>query len=90
MENFYSKDSVFELDVVKQEEKYNSFKERLSEFEGIETLEEAINLAKKILPVNNEITRFNVGNANITIVNRKDNLRISLDSDKEFISYDFV
>ena len=51
MENFYSKDSVFELDVVKQEEKYNSFKERLSEFEGIETLEEAINLAKKILPV---------------------------------------
>lgn len=90
MENFYSKDSVFELDVVKQEEKYNSFKERLSEFEGIETLEEAINLAKKILPVNNEITRFNVGNAKITIVNRKDNLRISLDSDKEFISYDFV
>ena len=71
-------------------EKLNEFKERLKQFETVETLEEALELAKKVLPVKNEITRFNVGEGKCTIVNRKDNFRISLDTETEFISYDFV
>lgn len=71
-------------------EKLKEFKERLKQFDLVESLEEALELAKKILPVKNEITRFNVGEGKCTIVNRKDNFRVSLDTDTEFISYDFV
>ena len=71
-------------------EKLNEFKERLKQFNEVESLEEALELAKKILPVKNEITRFNVGEGKCTIVNRKDNFRISLDTETEFVSYDFV
>ena len=63
---------------------------RLKEFENIETIEEAKELAKKILPVANEINRFSVGDAKCTVINRDDLFRISFDTPDEFISYDFV
>ena len=69
--------------------KYEEFKSRMKEFDTVHTLEEAKELALKILPTSNELTRFNVGNAKCTIVNRADLLRISLDSNSEFISYNF-
>ena len=70
-------------------EKYKNFIERVSEFQNITTLEDAHELAKKILPTNQELSRFNVGNAKCVVLNTKDKLRISIDSEKEFISYDF-
>ena len=73
-----------------QEQKLKEFKERLSQFYNIKTLEEAKELSKKILPVNSEFTRFNIGGATCFIVNRDDLFRICLDSKDEFISFDFV
>jgi hypothetical protein len=70
-------------------EKYNQFRERILAFENISTLEEAKKLAKQILPVAQDINIFNVGHAQCTIVNRDDLFRISLDSDEEFLCYDF-
>ena len=95
-ENDYSLNSSYNQYEIQQKfesnksEKLNEFKERLKQFEKIDTLEEAIQLAQKILPVRNEITRFNVGDSKCTIINRKNNFRISLDTAEEFISYDFV
>lgn len=70
--------------------KYENFKKRLEEFAKISTLEEAKNLAKKILPTANEFCVFRIGNAKCTIINKKENFRICLDTSDEFISYDFV
>lgn len=70
-------------------EKYKNFLKRISEFKNITTLEEARELAKKILPTSQELSRFFVGNAKCVILNTKDKLRISVDSAEEFISYDF-
>ena len=81
---------VKELSDYELKNKTLEFKERLKQFDEVESLEEALELAKKILPVKNEITRFNVGEGKCTIVNRKDNFRISLDTETEFVSYDFV
>lgn len=70
--------------------KYNEFKDRITKFEEIKTLDEAKSLASEILPVANEINVFNIGSAKCYVINREDNLRITLDSINEFISYDFV
>lgn len=70
-------------------EKIEEFKNRIKEFATVSTLEEAKELAAKILPVSQEINRFNIGNAKCTIVNRDNLFRISFDSDLEFIAYDF-
>ena len=70
--------------------KFEDFKERIREFKGIKTLEEAKELASKILPVANEINMFKVGEAKCVVINRKDNFRICLESLTEFIAYDFV
>ena len=80
-----------EVNIFKErEEKYLQFKERISKFENIVTLDEARSLAKQILPTAQELSQFRVGVAVCTVVNKNDMVRISLDSDKEFICYDFV
>ena len=80
--------------VIKQEaensDKIAEFKERIAQFDKIETLDEAKDLAKKILPTASEINRFYIGDARCTIVNRTDMLRICIDSAEEFICYDFA
>ena len=73
-----------------KEEKYLQFKERISKFENIITLDDARTLAKQILPTAQELSQFRIGNAVCTVLNKDNMLRISLDSDKEFICYDFV
>ena len=73
-----------------REQKYLEFKERISKFENIVTLDDARVLAKQILPTAQELSQFRVGAAICTVVNKNDMIRISLDSDKEFICYDFV
>jgi len=78
-------------DIEKQnKEKYEQFKERISQFAEIETIEDAKALSSKILPVSQEKNQFKVGLGVCTIINRSDLFRISLNSEEEFISYDFV
>lgn len=71
-------------------EKYLEFKERISKFDTITTLNEAKELSKLILPVANDYNKFKVGNAICIIINKSDLFRVSLNSETEFISYDFV
>ena len=61
-------------------EKYNKFKERIQQFSNISTLEEAKELANKILPTAKEINRFSIGSAKCVIINKEDNFRISVDT----------
>ena len=89
LDNYYQFEITNKLEN-SQEQKLKEFKERLSQFYNIETLEEAKELSKKILPVNSEFTRFNIGRATCFIVKRDDLFRICLDSKDEFISFDFV
>ncbi len=70
-------------------QKYDQFKKRIEQFMNIQTLEEAKELAVKILPTSKEISRFNIGEAKCTIINKEDIFRICLDSQEEFISFDF-
>lgn len=76
--------------VKEKEQKYLEFKERISKFENIVTLDDARALARQILPTAQELSQFRVGAAVCTVVNKDNMVRISLDSDKEFICYDFV
>jgi len=71
-------------------QKYLQFKEQIKEFEKILSLEDARELSQKIMPLTQEYNQMMIGNATFVIVNQDDSLRISLDSDKEFICYDFV
>lgn len=87
--NYNSMESIVK-NAQQNEDKYAEFKERIVQFEKIKTLEEAKELSEKILPVAKEHNQFKIGDAVCTIVNRPDMFRISLDSAKEFISYDFV
>lgn len=73
-----------------KKEKAEKFKQRLSEFKNIKTLEEAKVLMDKIMPVKLERTVFFVGDAKCTIISRNNMLRICYNSPTEFISYNFV
>ena len=70
--------------------KYEEFKERISKFADVDTLEGAKALAKEILPTANEINILTVGSAKCYIVNRPDMYRITLDCHSECICYDFI
>lgn len=70
--------------------KYNSLKQRVMQFEAISTKKEAIELSERIMPVKNGITSFTAGMGKCTVINRADLFRITLDSPKEFISYNFI
>ena len=63
---------------------------RLEKFGDITTLEDAKDLAQKILPVPNDINTFKVGNAKCTVINREDMFRVCVDTPEKFISYDFT
>ena len=70
-------------------EKEDKFKERISAFKDITTLNDARELAERILPVAQELNKFRVGNAKCVIVNKPEQLRICFDTGEEFIAYDF-
>ena len=71
-------------------EKYEKFKARIKQFEDVTTIEEAKQLASKILPIEGNRCSFRVGNAKCVIINTNDLFRISVDTVEEFISYDFA
>jgi hypothetical protein len=94
-ENFFYNLNYSQAEIQKNienqnKERYKQFKERIAEFASVSTLKEAKELAKKILPTAQTKNRFKVGNATCVIIDREDMFRICLDSEKEFISYDFV
>ena len=86
----YNQMEVMSMLEKQNSEKYQAFIERVREFDNVTTLEDAKELAKKVLPTNQELSKFYVGNAKCVVLNTKDKLRITVDSEKEFISYDFA
>ena len=70
--------------------KIEEFKERISRFADVDTVEAAKALAKEILPTANEMNILTVGNAKCYVVDRPDVYRITLDSPSECICYDFI
>ena len=75
---------------IKEQKRLISLIERVNKFKDVDSLYEARQLAEKIIPTKMEVTGFYVGNAKCTIVNRSNLFRISLDSEKEFLCYDFT
>ena len=71
-------------------DKIENFKKRLEGFKNIKTKEEARELAKKIMPVNNERTVFRIGNAQCIVINRESLFRITLKTKTEYISFNFA
>ena len=90
--DWYKYNAVIEEASIRKakEEKYLQIKERLSKFDDIVTLEEAKELAKNVLPTAMDVSTFQVGTATCTVINRPDMIRISLETEREFICYDFV
>lgn len=81
----------FQQSITKQnEEKLENFKQRLNEFKNAQTLYEAKELAKKIMPVKDGKTVFRIGEAKCIVINTDNLFRICLDTPQEFLSYDFV
>ena len=70
--------------------KLEDFKKRISEFKTIRSLKEAKSFLDKNMPVSREITIFHVGEAKCTVLNKKNILKISLDTPTEFICYEFI
>ena len=87
MYGYYSPEMQAEIE---KKDKLNQFKNRINSFREVETIEQARDLAKKILPTAQEVNKFNVGDAKCTVLNSDKNFRVTLDSEKEFICYDFV
>lgn len=73
-----------------KDQKLESFKQRLSKFKSVSTLEEAKVLLDKTMPISLDRTTFYIGEAKVVIINYDKRLRICLNSPKEFICYDFV
>lgn len=71
------------------DDKLGDFLERISAFKEIKTLNEAKELAKNILPTENEINRFYVASAKVVVINKEDLLRISVINDKKITCYNF-
>ncbi len=70
-------------------QKYENFKERIKCFQKVNTLQEAKELAKKILPTANEINIIRIGNAKCTIINNEKEFNINVETVDEYISYNF-
>jgi len=70
-------------------DKVENFKSRLDAFKKIGTKEEARELAKKIMPVNNERTVFRIGEAKCIVINKEKVFRITFKTKTEFISFNF-
>ena len=85
-ENYSSLSFKYNLSLEKEEK----FKQRISEFNNVQTLQEAKELLQKRMPVCSEKSVFNIGNAKCTIVNEENVLWISFVNDKECIYYNFT
>lgn len=100
MNNVNSKNKVINIDLIQYnamilvETKKNSeeekFNEEIKNFEKIDSIEEARLFAAKILPpMVNGINRFYIGNIKCIVINKKDLFRICVDSEKEFLCFEY-
>lgn len=87
--SMYENYSIAQQQALQDDGKYNEFLERLKSFSEVSTLSEAKDLATKIMPTSQEKTTFYIGSAKCVVINTSSSLRISIDSAKEFICYDF-
>lgn len=78
-----------QLDAIKRKEKADELNDRLSKFRTVSTLKEAKNLAAEILPTNQELTVFYSGEAKCIVVNKPDMLRITIETNKKILCYNF-
>ena len=85
----YNQYNSAQKETLENKEKEKEFLKRIEPFKNVSTLEEAKELAKKILPVKEDITGFSVGNISCKIVNNENLFRISINTADEFICYDF-
>ena len=86
---FYNQYSSAQAQTLEEQEKSKDFLKRIEPFKEVKTLEEAKELASKILPTKEGLTNFCIGYISCTIINEKNTLRISVDSPEEFTCYDF-
>lgn len=89
MDYLYQQYVIQQSQESKDKEKVEAFLERIEPFSKLSTLEEAKDMAKRILPTKPEVTGFYVGNIKCTVVNREKEFRISVDSKEYFICYSF-
>ena len=89
-EFLYNQYEVMKQAGQQNKEKYEKFIERIKLFEKVNTLIDAKELAKKILPTAKEVSEFKIGSAKCTIINKEDCFRICVQAPHEFISYDFI
>ena len=89
MDYLYKQYTLQQTQNIQEEEKVKAFLERIAPFAEISTLEEAKTLAKQILPTKTDVTSFYIGKLKCTVVNRQEELRISIDTEDEFICYSF-
>ena len=85
----YNQYSSAQKQELQDKKKTEALKERLLPFAEIESLEDAQQLAKSIIPTNTPYTSFYVGSAKCSVINKPDSFRISIDTADEFICYDF-
>lgn len=89
MEYLYKQYTLQQTQDIQDKEKAEAFLERIKPFAEVNSFEEAKVLAQKILPTKEDVTAFFVGKIKCTVVNRTEELRISVDTEDEFICYSF-
>ena len=87
--NHYCNYAIAQQQELQDTKKANELKERVRPFAEIETLEDAHQLAKKVIPTQWPYMSFYVGNAKCSVINKPDSFRISIETADEFICYDF-
>lgn len=82
---------LFQNSVLEQNnEKVENFKKRLEGFRSVSSLDAAKTLASKVMPIKQGRTVFRVGYAKCTVINSDEMLKITLETQKEYINYKFV
>ena len=89
MDYLYKQYTLQQTQEQQDKEKAKAFLERIAPFAEVDSLEKAKDLAKQILPTKEDVTAFYVGKLKCTVVNRTNELRISIDTEDEFICYSF-
>lgn len=75
--------------VSENKEKVDDLAKRVNMFKDIATYEDAIKMADEIMPTKSEITSFSSGGAKCTVVKKYNLLRITYETNEDFICYDF-
>ena len=86
---FYNRYSSEQQTVLDNNDKASDLTNRVEQFKEVSSLKDAFLLADKIMPTTNELTKFNSGDAECTVVRKSNQLRITLETKSDFICYDF-